>query len=91
MASTFASGLPPPAAAASLVMRAVSLVITWVATEERIARPSAPPTCCIVLRTPEPMPESSGRRWCTAVRVTVTKVMPMPIDISSIHGNRWVQ
>ena len=35
-----------------------ALVTLLVDTEERIARPSAPPTCWVVLRSPEASPDS---------------------------------
>ena len=56
-----------------------------------VARPSAPPTCCMVFSTPEPMPESAARTWWTAVRVSGTNVMPMPIDMVITHGKIDVQ
>ena len=46
------------------------------ATVLRVASPSAPPTCCMVLSTPEAMPESRCATWCTAVSVIGTKVSP---------------
>ena len=66
------------------------LVHTCVATVASVARPSAPPTCCIVFSMPDPMPESSARTWCTAVRVSGTNVMPMPSDIKMMNGKMSV-
>ena len=34
-------------------------LVKWLPTVDRVARPSAPPTCCMVFSTPEPTPESS--------------------------------
>ena len=56
-----------------------------------VASPSAPPTCCMVFSTPEPMPESSARTWCTAVRVSGTNVRPMPTAIRTMNGRIEVQ
>ena len=90
MASTVdGSGAGPPAAVAAEI-RSPVLLKTWLATVLSVASPSAPPTCCMVLSTPEPMPESSARTWCTAVRVTGTNVRPMPSDIRMMPGRMSV-
>jgi hypothetical protein len=66
-------------------------LIADTATVDSVARPSAPPTCCIVFSTPEPTPESRwSTRW-TAARVIGTNVRPMPTAISTMNGNRSVQ
>ena len=66
--------------------RAMWALVKWLPTVARAARPSAPPTCCIVFSTPEPTPASSGRRWWTAVRVSGTKTAPMPSAIRHTYG-----
>ena len=58
------------------------------ATVLKGASPSAPPICCIALRTPDPMPESSSLTPWTAVSVSGTNTKPMPNDITRIHGSR---
>ena len=83
----------PPAAAAfsaAALSTPTRSSIVWVATVPSNESPSAPPTCCMVFSTPEPMPVSSLRRWCTAVSVSGTKVIPMPKDISRMNGSRSV-
>ena len=58
----------------------------WVwlfATVARIARPSAPPTCCAVLIRPEARPASCGLVPVTAAMVTGTNANPSPTAASS--------
>ena len=56
----------------------------------RVARPSAPPTCCIVLSTAEATPESSCATPATAVSVIGTNTRPMPTAMRTIQGSRFV-
>ena len=53
-----------------------------------VARPSVPPTCCIVLSTAEATEESSWATPWTAVRVSGTKIRPRPKARTTIHGSR---
>lgn len=45
-------------------------------TVGRMAKPSEPPTCCVVLSSPDAAPASCGATPETAVSVSVTKVSP---------------
>ena len=84
IATSPGSAFGPPSSAARSRMKCE-------ATVERIARPSAPPTCCIVLSTPEPMPASADGMPCRATSVIGTKVRPMPIDMVTMNGAMSVQ
>ncbi|BCL23447.1 hypothetical protein GCM10017668_52900 [Streptomyces tuirus] len=53
-------------------------------TVVRMDRPSDPPTCCVVLSSPEAAPASCGATPETAVSVSVTKFSPMPKPNTSI-------
>ena len=56
------------------------------AIADRIARPSAPPTCCEVLIRPDARPASSGFVPITAAIVTDTNASPRPKPTTS-DGN----
>ena len=62
--------------------------VLLVASVERIARPSAPPTCWVVFRSPEASPASSDAMFVVAISVSGTKTRPMPIDIRRRPGSR---
>lgn len=53
-------------------------------TVTRMDRPSEPPTCCVALSTPEAAPVSCGATLETAMRVSDTNCMPMPMLNTSI-------
>jgi hypothetical protein len=63
------------------------LSVTALAIAARIARPSAPPTCWLVLISPDARPASSSLMPATAPIVTDTKAKPSP-TAASIDGNR---
>ena len=56
---------------------------------DRTARPSAPPTCCEVLKSPEASPASSPATFVVASSVIGTNVRPMPIEVTPIAGSNW--
>ena len=70
----------PPAACIRLSVREFAI-------EARIARPSAPPTCCDVLISPEARPVSCGSTPLTAAIVIGTNANPSPTAATS-DGNR---
>jgi hypothetical protein len=56
-----------------------ALVKRLVETEERIARPSEPPTCWVVLRSPEASPDSLAGTPLVAAIVIGTNDIPIPM------------
>ncbi len=66
---------------------AIESSVVAVATAARTASPSAPPTCCEVLISPDARPASSGLMPVTAAIVVGTNARPSPIAASS-DGNR---
>ena len=52
----------------------------------RTASPSAPPTCCEVLKRPDASPWSSSFRPVVAMSVSGMKIAPMPSDARIIPG-----
>ena len=62
-----------------------------VASVESTASPSAPPTCCDVLKRPDARPASSASTFVVASSVNGTNVMPMPIDMTTMLGKRLVK
>ena len=71
-------GLPPLDESTSAVLLAANV--------ESSARPSAPPTCCEVLKSPDARPASSTGMPLVAISVSGTKVRPIPIEVSMIPG-----
>ena len=65
----------------------IRLSVFEFAIEARIARPSAPPTCCDVLISPDARPASCGATPLTAPIVIGTKAKPSPTAAIS-DGNR---
>ena len=65
----------------------ISASVRELAIEARIARPSAPPTCCDVLISPDARPASCGSTPLTAAIVIGTNAKPSPTAASS-DGNR---
>src|SRR2546423_15530087 len=63
-----------------------ALVTLLVDTEERIARPSAPPTCWVVLRSPEASPDSLAGTPLVAEIVIGTNESPRPAPRATIAG-----
>ncbi|MEJ7716026.1 MAG: MBL fold metallo-hydrolase [Thermoleophilaceae bacterium] len=59
-----------------------ALEVAELATVAVIARPSAPPTCWLVLMSPEARPASEGSVPVTAAMVEVTKAKPSPTAAS---------
>ena len=70
---------PSTSAAACWAPPASALAVRSLANVESTASPSAPPTCCEVLNTPEARPASALATFVVATRVSGTKVRPMPI------------
>src|SRR3954462_428662 len=64
-----------------------ALVTPDVETAARTARPSAPPTCWVVLSRPEARPESSAATPLVAAIVIGTNDMPSPTPITTIAGS----
>ena len=67
-----------------------ALVTRLVETEERIAKPSEPPTCWVVLSSPEASPESPLATPLVAAIVTGTNDSPRPGPRTSIAGRTWL-
>jgi hypothetical protein len=66
----------------------------WVRSVESVAstaRPIAPPTCMLVLTSPEASPESSIVAPDIARVMIAGKAEPMPMPISRNGGNRSVR
>src|SRR5262249_18470109 len=96
-----ARSAPPPASAASttnetrkpwvsvaaLTVRPVAVVAIVVTT----ASPIAPPTCRLVLTSPEATPASVPGTPCRAAIVTATNATPIPIPIRRKDGRRSVR
>jgi hypothetical protein len=61
-----------------------------VETVERIASPSDPPTCCVVLSRPEASPESSGATLVVAAIVIGTNDIPRPSAMITSAGSTWL-
>src|SRR5215207_6992855 len=59
-----------------------------VAIAEKIASPSAPPTCCEALSSAAARPAFSAGTPALAAVVTATKTAPRPIDITTRPGSR---
>ena len=60
------------------------------ATVLSVARPSAPPTCCMVLSTPDAMPESRAADTVHGAQRHRDEDQPMPSGISTMNGSRSV-
>src|SRR5436305_2658227 len=61
--------------------------LVWpTATVVRMASPSAPPTCCDVLKSPDASPWSSFLRPVVATRVSGMKMAPIPREARIIPG-----
>ena len=90
------SGLPLVSAVAEVVANEPvthdlrRLVIRLVETEERIARPSEPPTCRVVLSSPEASPDSAGATPVVAAIVTPTNDSPSPAPMMVMAGRTWL-
>ena len=54
------------------------------------ARPSAPPTCWVVLTRPEASPASLGVAPDIAIVISAGKSRPAPVPISTIVGSTSV-
>jgi hypothetical protein len=67
-----------------------ALVARLVDTEERIARPSEPPTCWVVLTSPEASSESRAATPFVAEIVIGTNDIPRPVPSTSIAGRTWL-
>ena len=74
-------------AAAASPAAAIRESVREFAIEARIARPSAPPTCCDVLISPDASPVSCGSTPDTAAIVIGTNANPSPTAATS-DGNR---
>ena len=70
-------------ASSAWVTRVVEMV-------ERIASPSDPPTCCVVLSRPEASPESWGATPVVAAIVIGTNDIPRPIARITSAGSTWL-
>src|SRR5438067_1030470 len=77
-----------PSTSAVACVTAWTALVLLAATDDRIASPSAPPTCCEVLNRPDASPESAALMLVVAISVTGTNVSPIPIDITTRPGNR---
>src|SRR5262245_28059888 len=62
------------------------LVGLLAASVERIARPSAPPICCDVLKRPDASPWSSSSSPVVAMSVSGMNTAPMPSDVTISAG-----
>ena len=61
-----------------------------VETEERIASPSEPPTCWVVLSSPEASPESPLATPLVAAIVIGTNDIPKPVPTTTMAGRTWL-
>ena len=62
-----------------------------VASAEKIASPSAPPTCCDALSSAAARPACPAATPALAAVVTATNTAPRPIDMIIIPGSRSVR
>jgi hypothetical protein len=67
-----------------------ALVARLVETEERIARPSEPPTYWVVLSSPEARPESPAATPLVAAIVIGTNDIPRPAPRTIMAGRTWL-
>src|SRR4051812_36217591 len=79
---------PATSASAWSLPLAMWLPVTDVATADSAAIPSAPPTCCDVLISPDASPASDDRTPASAAIVIGTKEKPMPTAMSRKPGRR---
>src|SRR5262245_15755709 len=61
-------------------------VVLLAASVERIARPSAPPICCEVLKRPEASPWSSSSSPVVAISVSGMNTAPIPREVTTSAG-----
>ena len=71
--------------------RASRALVRAVAMAEKIARPSAVPSCWEVLSRPAASPALSAGTPALAAVVTETKTAPSPIDMTTRPGSRSVR
>ena len=62
--------------------------VRLVATAEKIASPSAPPSCCEAFRSAAASPALSAGTPAFAAVVTPTNTAPRPIDVIIMPGSR---
>ena len=82
---------PEVSASAGGVWPASRSLVREVAIAEKIASPSAPPTCCEALSSAAASPALSAGTPAFAAVVTATNTAPRPIDMTIMPGSRSVR
>src|SRR6266508_1997804 len=81
--------LKPPVSADEIESPAlVRWLVRVVETVEKIATPSAPPICCVVLMSPDASPASCGATPASAAIDIGTNENPSPTPIAKKPGSR---